>query len=201
MPKKITLQPGGCYHIFNRGNNRENIFFESDNYRYFLNLYAKYINPIAETYAYALLPNHFHFLLKINDEEHLSEKIWTEHRNKIHQPFSNWFNAYAKATNLAYGRVSSLFEDRFERVKVKSDANFTRLIYYLHANPQKHKYVKDFRTYPHTSYHSLLSDKPTNLARETVLEWFGDKDHFLHCHEVLQEEWFIESGLVGFVDE
>ena len=102
---------------------------------------------------------------------------------------------------MAYGRVSSLFEDRFERVEIKSDANFTRLIYYIHANPQKHRWVKDFREYPHTSYRSMISGKPTSLERSAVLDWFGGKDLFLQCHEVLHQDWLNNSGLTGFVDE
>ena len=50
--KSNTLQPGFYYHIYNRGNNGENIFIEERNYHYFLQLYSKYILPIAETYAY-----------------------------------------------------------------------------------------------------------------------------------------------------
>ena len=67
MPDPIPLVPGQYYHIYNRGINGEVIFREERNYPYFLQLYAKYITPIAETYAYCLLSNHFHFLLRLND--------------------------------------------------------------------------------------------------------------------------------------
>ena len=62
--KTMTIQPlqfGQYYHIYNRGNNRENLFAEQRNYPYFLKLYAKHILPVAKTFAYCLLPNHFHF--------------------------------------------------------------------------------------------------------------------------------------------
>lgn len=59
------LQYGDYYHIYNRGNNSENLFREEANYHYFLALYAKYIPPVANTYAYALLRNHFHLLTRI----------------------------------------------------------------------------------------------------------------------------------------
>lgn len=82
----MTIQPlrfGQTYHIYNRGNNRENLFVEPRNYPYFLNLYAKHILPIAETYAYCLLPNHFHFAIRTRTEEeqeayheHLSLAFW-----------------------------------------------------------------------------------------------------------------------------
>jgi putative transposase len=64
---KNTLCPGVFYHIYNRGNNRENIFREERNYAYFLQLYTRHIAPIAETYAYCLLKNHFHLLIRVKD--------------------------------------------------------------------------------------------------------------------------------------
>ena len=59
------LTPGGYFHIYNRGNNKETIFKTHENYIYFLTLWKKYIEPIAETFCYNLLPNHFHFFIKI----------------------------------------------------------------------------------------------------------------------------------------
>ena len=65
MQTVIPLEPGGFYHIYNRGVNRENIFREERNFAYFLTLYARHITPIVETFAYCLLRNHFHLLVRI----------------------------------------------------------------------------------------------------------------------------------------
>lgn len=65
------LQHGKYYHIYNRGNNREDLFKVSDNYQHFLKLYEKYISPIADTYAWVLMKNHFHLLVRIKDEEEI----------------------------------------------------------------------------------------------------------------------------------
>ena len=67
MANPAPLQHGRYYHIYNRGVNRENLFVEERNYRYFLQLYARHVEPIAYTYAYCLLRNHFHFLVQIKD--------------------------------------------------------------------------------------------------------------------------------------
>jgi putative transposase len=68
MTSPISLVAGLCYHIYNRGTNRENIFLEKRNYAYFLQLYIKHIEPVAETYAYCLLRNHFHVFARIRDD-------------------------------------------------------------------------------------------------------------------------------------
>ena len=97
MPPKINLEYDRLYHIFNRGNNRRKIFFEETNYHYFLNLYFKHIPPIAKTFAYALLPDHFHFVVAIRSEKEVPSKYNSP--PKLFKPFANMFNAYAKAMN------------------------------------------------------------------------------------------------------
>jgi len=69
MSKPTPLQYGRYYHIYNRGNNRENIFIDGRNYSHFLKLYTRYVEPVADTYAYCLLRNHFHFLVRIKTVE------------------------------------------------------------------------------------------------------------------------------------
>ena len=196
----IPLQYGLTYHIYNRGNNRESIFIEERNYRYFLRLYLKYIEPIAWTFAYCLLRNHFHFLVRIKDLP-LEPVRWAtetetfrDHdgppdrsRNLVELPnpskqFSHLFNAYARTINQHYGRTGALFQRPFGRIPVTTDAYFARLIVYIHQNPQKHGFVKDFRDWPYSSYYTLLSDKPTHLQRDTVLGWFDGVQNIAAWH-------------------
>ncbi|MCF6359136.1 MAG: transposase [Cyclobacteriaceae bacterium] len=56
------------YHIYNRANGNENLFRSDENYEYFLKKWGEYISDIADTYAYCLMPNHFHFLIKTKTE-------------------------------------------------------------------------------------------------------------------------------------
>ena len=182
MSKPMPLQHGQFYHIYNRGNNRQNLFVEERNYRYFLRLYAKHIEPLAETYAYCLLPNHFHFLVRIKDIEDLTGLQDLSGLTKPSQSFSNLFNAYSKAFNKAYDQTGSLFQRPFGRIPVTSDAYFTWLIAYIHQNPQKHGLVADFRTWTYSSYQALLSTRPTRLSRDDVLTWFDGTTGFRDFH-------------------
>jgi len=63
------LQYGQFYHIYNRGINGCCLFKENDNYKHFLGLYDKYISPIANTFAWCLMKNHFHFLIRVKNED------------------------------------------------------------------------------------------------------------------------------------
>lgn len=185
MANPPPLQHGKYYHIYNRGVNRENLFVEERNYRYFLQLYARHIEPIANTYAYCLLRNHFHFLVQIKD---LSEDLTGSGKpvrsdlKKPSQHFSNLFNAYTKALNRACGRTGTLFQRPFGRIEVTSHAYLTWLVVYIHRNPQKHGFVDDYRTWPYSSYHAHLSDKPTHLQREQVVAWFHGIEGLVISH-------------------
>lgn len=204
MKAKLTkLEKEKFYHIFNRGNNNEYIFTEKENFIFFLRLYNKYIYPIAETYSYCLLNNHFHFLIKIRPSfKHQNVKTvlksdFIKSPNYISQQFSNLFNSYAKSYNSLYKRKGSLFQERFNRIEIDTQEYLIKLIYYIHYNPQKHGYMSDFRKYPFSSYNALISDKPTKLERDIVFDWFHDKNSFIEMHN----EYFNEKIIEKFIGD
>jgi putative transposase len=197
MSGPTPLQPQQYYHIFNRGINGENIFREERNYQYFLDLYAKHINPVADTFSYCLLKNHFHLLVRIrsNDAtvgEQNTREISTTNSSVA---FSNFFNAYAKGFNKTYSRTGSLFEHTFRRVLVTDDAQYTATIRYIHKNPQKHGFVDDFRAWPYSSYGSLTNDRITWLNRGEVLSWFGGSEGLKRDHLIMNELFNRNDGI------
>ena len=199
MTSPSPLRYDTYYHIYNRGTNCENIFIEERNYAYFLGLYAKYVEPVAETFAYCLLKNHFHALVKVKSEEEIKTRRASS-IEKIKDPsgqFSDFFNAYAKGINKTYNRTGSLFQHPFGRLPITSDAQFFNAVRYIHQNPQKHKFVDDFREWKYSSYGALLSEKPTRLQRDAVLDWFGDRKQFLIIHA----EWVVDAQIRWFIEE
>lgn len=185
MTSPPPLQHGAYYHIYNRGNNRENIFFEPGNYQHFLHLYAKYVEPIADTYAYCLLPNHFHLLVRIKTAQPQTLRVL-----RPSQQFGNLFNAYAKAINQSRHRTGSLFQNPFGRKSVDSDTYCLWLVTYIHQNPEKHGLVRDFRAWHYSSYRAILSIQPTRVQRDEVLEWFDGAAAFeaFHRQEISQRQ-------------
>ncbi len=178
------LEAGRYYHLYNRGNNREDLFKEERNYLYFLKLYEYHTGPVAETFSYCLLRNHFHLLVRIKDpSEHLPGLEDLEGVIKPSRAFSNLFNAYTKAINKAYQRTGSLFQKNFRSIEITSDVYFSRLVHYIHHNPQHHGFTDDYRTYPHSSYQMILSDHYTPFQREKVIQWFGGRTNFIDVHK------------------
>lgn len=200
---------GTFYHIFNRGNNQENVFIQERNYAYFMELWWKHTSRIAETYAYSLLKNHFHATVYIKNKEDLTgfresipdsghsprksrdEKEADENLSGLNlkepsQYFANFFNAYTRGVNIATGRSGALFETPFKRIPVTDERYLMRLIVYIHQNPQKHAFVEDFRDWNYSSYHDLIGNAPTRLQRDKMMELFGSREDFIRIHQEIQ---------------
>jgi hypothetical protein len=110
MPRPEPLLHGQYYHIYNRGNSGETLFCEERNYPYFLKLYAQTIEPVAQTYACCLMPNHFHFLVRVKDfkDWQPSEDCQSCRSLAASHAFAVLFSTYTKAFNKAYQRTGSL---------------------------------------------------------------------------------------------
>lgn len=174
-----ALERGNYYHIYNRGINSCTLFKEKDNYEHFLKLFETHIEPIAETFAWCLMKNHFHFLVRIKEIAEInSDKIILPS-----QSFSNLFNAYTKAFNKKYNRHGALFERPFQRKKIYFDTYFQNVIVYIHNNPVHHSVCHDPIEYPWSSYTSCLSEKPTKLKRNEVVSIFNDVANFKCIHQ------------------
>ena len=192
---KLNIQPlipDTFYHIYNRGTNSENIFKEERNYNFFLKKYAQYIYPIAETYAYCLLKNHFHLLIRTRSEQAiLATRNTGDNKDLIRQDnatvivssaFASLFKSYAQSINKSQHRTGRLFEEPFRRIEVDSDEYLLQIIKYIHLNPQAHGFVSDFKDYAHSSYATHLLTATTKLKREEVMDMFGGNNSFIDIH-------------------
>jgi REP element-mobilizing transposase RayT len=191
----LPMAAESFYHVYNRGVNGENIFKEYKNYAYFLSKYAQFVSPVAETYAYCLLGNHFHLLIRTYSDTQIRSNLINASTTKIppnldkyethwliSNAFASLFKGYAQTINKTYKRTGALFEEPFRRILVDTEDYFSELIYYIHHNPQKHGFVENFKTYEHSSYAAHLSENPTKLNRDAVLGWFGGLKAFEHFH-------------------
>ncbi len=192
MQSTERLEFGKYYHIYNRGIDGCDLFREQTNYEYFLNLYDEHIQKIADTYAFVLMKNHFHLLVRIKDLPGFQN---LEGLKPPHQYFSNLFNAYTKAFNKKYGRTGSLFEKNFHRKHINNQDYLKKVLLYIHNNPVHHRFCEHPVEYPWSSYLSYISIKPTRVQRETVIGWFDDLENFKYCHAKKVETEKIEKLL------
>ena len=166
MPRRDTpFIPGHYYHFYNRGNNRQTIFFERDNYLYFLKGIKRYLRDNATIIAYCLMPTHYHILARVKpptSETQTSEflknsEVWNAATTsaEISTALMRLSVSYTKAINKRFNRVGTLFQGQFKGKPVKSDKHLLNLCVYIHANP-----VKDG-----------LATQPEDWEFSNYLEW------------------------------
>ena len=195
MPSNYDLLiPDNYYHLYNRAVGSETMFFTEENYHFFLQKQYQYTNTVAAVYAYCLMPNHFHFFVKIKDEKSIAALYQTK-KNKplpvdailtsdfIMEQYSNFFNSYTKSFNKVYNRKGKLFMDHLKRKHIDDEGYYTKIIEYIHFNPVKHQYKTNVADWKFSSYNALVSDAATKLNRDETLEWFGGKEAFIKFHK------------------
>jgi putative transposase len=204
MPNyNIPLHPDCVYHIFSRAIGKEKLFLEEENYYYFLKKYKLHISPVADTFAYNLLPNHFHFLIRIKTLNEIQSHFLKVKKNKhfdiekvpefIMERFGNLLNSYTKSFNKRNKRKGGLFIDTMKRVEVLDDSQFGATVFYVHKNAVHHRYASSISEWIWSSYNSLLSNSPTLLLRDEVMDFFGGREGFEKFHR--QTIYFKDSSI------
>ena len=163
MPRRSDeLHEGEFYHVYNRGANGAEIFFDRENYLFFLRRFRERAPAGHVTVlAYCLMPNHYHFLLRQDDDTSaglLPQLV---------------FSGYAKAFNKRYDRTGTLFEGRYQSIWVDDDGYLLHLCRYIHANPVKAGMVLRLEDWPFSNYLEWMDLREGVLIdRDFVAEWF-----------------------------
>ena len=191
------LKPETVYHIYTHANGFENLFNCEENYRYFLHKYSEHIYPVSHTYAYCLMPNHLHLMVKIRSKKEVLEYVQKKHpkrgnlqgfqnpggfSNLISQQFSNLFNGYTKAYNNMYDRKGSLFIPNFKRKEVEDELYMTKLIVYFHNNPIHHGFTNSLTEWKYSSFQTYLSANPSKIDRQYLKGCLGNKEELIRFH-------------------
>ena len=153
MPRKPRESSGtGIYHVMLRGINRQNIFYDANDYETFLKTLRKLAHPederhqpkppLCNVYAYCLMPNHVHLLLQ-------------EKAEKLASVMKSLGVAYAWHYNKKYEHQGPVFQDRFRSEPVNDNAYFFTLLRYIHQNPLKASLADSVPDYRWSSWHEF----------------------------------------------
>ncbi len=188
------LLPEQTCHLFSRAVGDEKLFLSPENYLFFLKKLKQHTSGICDLYAYSLLPNHFHLLVKMKHEDEVRKQFEIIKKIKfnpiqhdvcdfIMERFSNFLNSYSKAFNKVNKRKGALFMDYLKRSIVNKSGDFTSFIWYIHKNAVHHQLAKSIGIWKYDSYQSLIREAPTALLRHELMEWFGGKEAFIKFHQ------------------
>jgi len=196
MNYHIPLIPEKTYHIFSRAMGNEKLFLEEGDYIFFLQQYLKYITPIADTLAYNLLPNHFHFIIRIKKLNEIRKLFKTLKKKKrkfrkkiipefIMEQFSNLLNSYVKTINNKYSRKGGLFIDIMKRKELELH-QIKPTLFYIHKNSIEHKYSTDIAKWPWSSYYLFISNNNDQWTSHLIPYLFSDAMEFIRYHRNLK---------------
>lgn len=178
MPyRKEKFYNGAYYHLFNRGVNKETIFFERENYLFFLRQMRKYLtNELLIIIAYCLMPNHYHLLVHLK----------TDQLATVMQRFAL---SYSKAINKRFNRVGSLFQGPFKAVLIENNQHLLHLSRYIHFNPVDAGLVSKPEAWEFSSYRDYIGlRKGTIIEHEIVLSQFASPQDYHKFVQDYQEE-------------
>ncbi len=158
MPyRQVEFSAGHYYHVYNRGNNYQPIFFERENYLYFLRQMRKYLTAdVVELIAYCLMPDHYHLLLYLKS-------------GCLSDAMQAFILGYTKAINKRYQRAGALFQGRFKGKLVDCDEYLLHLSRYIHLNPVLAGLVKRPEEWEFSSYGDYVGLQAAAMSKPDVV--------------------------------
>ena len=200
MPRRATpFLPNQYYHFYNRGNNRQAVFFERDNYLYFLRGIKKYLIERMDILANCLMPTHYHILVRVRPQTlqtpQTSEVLKTsevsakgfstkgfptqeisdkEVSANISHAMQNFGISYTKAINKRFERTGALFQGQFQGKPIQHYHHLLNLCIYIHANPVKDGLVVLPEDWEFSNYPEWIKLRQGTLVnREFIEDNFG----------------------------
>lgn len=176
---KTTYIQSEYYHIYNRGVNRQVIFFENHNWSYFITRLRKYFVPnLVDIIAYCLMPNHYHLLVLVKSDDFSRE---------VMQPFGT---SYTKSINKEQGRVGALFQGRFKGKHIAKNNYLLHLSRYIHRNPVDAGLVSKLTDWEFSSYPDFIGQRNGTLPKsDIIIKQFSSVEDYVD---------FVENGPAGY---
>jgi len=171
----MFFEAGEFYHLYNKGNNKRIIFFNEENYLFFLMKVKTQLCPVSDIIAYCLMPNHFHFLLQPTLNGLTSRRTF---RGKSMQELAYrvgiMFSSYSQATNKQNNTIGSLFQQKTKSKILRETDNSSQLSYfeqcfhYIHQNPLAAGLVNDLAAWPYSSYPDYVGIRNGTLCKKEI---------------------------------
>lgn len=180
LEKAISLimefHPQQLYHIYNRGNNHQPVFFTGANYLFFLQKIRIFILPHCEILSFCLMPNHFHLLVHTDERVAETKRIGATERNTLSEGIRNMLQTYTKAINKQNHTTGSLFQQN-TKAKCLDDGSINyglTCFHYIHQNPMKAKLVVKMEDWDYSSFKDFTGLRNGTLCnRELAFTLLG----------------------------
>jgi len=166
--KPRLFQADTYHHLYNRGANKQEVFFDIKDYNYFREKLLLYkLKYEIEILCYCLMPNHFHFFVR-----------QTKKDKPIGKFIGDLINSYSKTINKKYRRSGILFEGRTKNKIVYDENAFPILTKYILLNPLRAKLCGSFYEYEYSSAKELMGLSIKGITDKIILNYFTDLNEF-----------------------
>jgi putative transposase len=200
---KSPFVPNNYYHLVFKSIDGILLFQQAADYRIFLERFKQFTNVVFDNWAYCLLSNHAHFIIKTKPVETIIKNIAETELSKqtvsmkklltataseiifdemIERQVNSFMVSFANFTKNKYRHHGGLFQKPFKRLKIDTDAWLQTAIIYIHINPLKHKVFYNCTDYPYSSYPAFTGATAGYCVKEEVLHFFGGLNQFIQLH-------------------
>ena len=176
----MHFDPNEIYHVFNRGNNKQTVFFNDSNYIFFLQKIKKEWKPYCEILCYCLMPNHFHFMIVLNNEGRdnivLGDKL--SNIQNLSKVIGKTLSSYTKAINIQNKTTGNLFQKKTQakclsNQQYKNDKYLNKDIkltcfHYIHQNPVMANLVKELYQWIYSSFPDYYGSRNGTLCNKKL---------------------------------
>ncbi len=213
---KAPFEPDQFYHVVFRSIDGVKLFLNNNQKQIFLNKWIQFMQPFCRIWAYCLLENHVHLVLKIEKaqsicaeiekwsedvqtkaiQNYLSDKSESHFDEMLERQVNRFLVSYVNTFNNEIVRKGGLFQKPFRHVLIVEEAHLQQAIVYVHANAQKHGIVKDYLLHPDHSYHEIIKGTNLYVDSSAVVDFFGNKTAFISVHKE-QVDYFYSRNWAG----
>ncbi|MDP8315726.1 MAG: transposase [Candidatus Celaenobacter antarcticus] len=160
---KDEFVEGAIFHIYNKTMKSLKLFYNDSDYRSFLEYFSKfYKNYPCTIFAYCLMPNHFHFLIR------------QDSRRPIYELLNHSLSSYVRHLNSKLQRKGPLFQSKLQHVRVKDEKYLFQLVMYIHNNPRKAGLVNDLMDWKYSNYSNFIERKIDTFTSKVSLYIFNE---------------------------
>jgi REP element-mobilizing transposase RayT len=174
----MNIHEAGIYHIYNRGNNQQTIFFKEENYNYFLRKCHQYLKPVSEILAWCLMTNHFHFLIEVTNKSLTPVRSGGIFMPAMTNGFRLLQSSYAKGINKQEERTGNLFQQKTKAKLVSCEENYSlTAFFYTHQNPVEAGLVSVAEDWTYSSFRDYAGIRSGTLCnKERAIHLLGLSD-------------------------
>jgi len=197
----MQFEKGHLYHIYNQGNNRRKIFFERENYLFFLKKIRTHILPYADVLAWCLMPNHFHLMVVVREVEvrvsgeskglASSETLALKRNRTLNQSIGILLRSYTNAINNQEKTSGSLFRKQTKAECIDCINELTPSfinedgITQIHISNPRNQYPQRCFNYIHNNpVKAKMVSKARNYEFSSAMDYFGERDGNLINKEI-----------------